>query len=264
MRPKGSAKALEMRRQIAAKLLQEGKGIREVARLVGASPSSVVHLEATLEEGGLETLKAKPYLGRQPRLTAEQVFDHNIRAEEVVAFLRQVHRHLRRKLFVVWDRYSAHHKAARLLSDTVTEWLEVVWLPAYAPKLNPEEMVWNYSKYSDLTNFLPEDVDHLRQAVSASINRMRQKFLLDPFFEQSPCAGQFSPFHSAKSCFWDHNRKSVMSSVGVLPVDRRLCGGYTVVHRCNCTGSHRARQRGEQPIMRTPTRKAAVKQFKHA
>ena len=42
MRPKGSAKALEMRRRIAAKLLQEGKGIREMARLVGASPSTVL------------------------------------------------------------------------------------------------------------------------------------------------------------------------------------------------------------------------------
>ncbi|RMD66973.1 IS630 family transposase [Candidatus Parcubacteria bacterium] len=72
MRPKGSAEALEMRRRIAAKLLQEGKGIREVARLVGASPSSVVRWKRALEEGGLEALKAKPHPGRPPRLTAEQ------------------------------------------------------------------------------------------------------------------------------------------------------------------------------------------------
>ena len=104
-----------------------------------------------------------------------QVFNHNICAEEVVAFLRQVHRHLRRKLLVVWDRYSAHRKAARLLREAGAEWLEVVWLPAYAPDLNPVEMVRNHSKYSDLANFLPEDVDHLRQAVSTSINRMPQK-----------------------------------------------------------------------------------------
>ncbi|MFN3421682.1 MAG: helix-turn-helix domain-containing protein [Armatimonadota bacterium] len=30
-----------MRRQIAARLLQQGKGVREVARLLGVSPSSV-------------------------------------------------------------------------------------------------------------------------------------------------------------------------------------------------------------------------------
>lgn len=31
MRPKGSAEALEVRRRIAARLLQEGKGVQEVA-----------------------------------------------------------------------------------------------------------------------------------------------------------------------------------------------------------------------------------------
>ena len=72
MRPKGSAEALEMRRQIAAKLLQEGKGLREVARVVGASPSSVVRWKRALEEGGLEALKAKRHPDRQPGLTAEQ------------------------------------------------------------------------------------------------------------------------------------------------------------------------------------------------
>ena len=71
MRPKGSAEALEMRRQIAAKLLQEGKGLREVARVVGASPSSVARWKRALEEEGLEALKAKRHPGRQPGLTAE-------------------------------------------------------------------------------------------------------------------------------------------------------------------------------------------------
>jgi len=61
------------------------------------------------------------------------------------------------------DRYSAHRKAVRLLQD----WFEVEWLPAYAPDLNPVEMVWNHSKYSDLANFIPEDVDDLHQAVDA-------------------------------------------------------------------------------------------------
>jgi transposase len=72
MRPKGSAEALEVRRRIAAKLLQEGKGIREVARLVGASPSAVHRWKQTLAEGGPEALKAKPHPGRPAELNAEQ------------------------------------------------------------------------------------------------------------------------------------------------------------------------------------------------
>jgi len=72
MRPKGSAKELEVRRRIGGRLLQEGKGVREVARLVGASPSSVSRWKQALEEGGMEALKAKPHGGRRSRLTLEQ------------------------------------------------------------------------------------------------------------------------------------------------------------------------------------------------
>ena len=72
MRPKGSAEALEVRRRIAAKLLEEGKGIREVARLVGASPSAVHGWKHAMAEGGQEALKAKPHPGRTAKLSAEQ------------------------------------------------------------------------------------------------------------------------------------------------------------------------------------------------
>ena len=67
MRSKGSTKELEVRRQISGRLLQEGKGVREVARLVG-----VCHWKQALEKGGMEALKAKPHGGRRSRLTPEQ------------------------------------------------------------------------------------------------------------------------------------------------------------------------------------------------
>ena len=72
MRPKGSGEALEVRRRIAGRLLQEGRGVREVARLVGAAPSSVSRWKQDLEQGGMEALRAKPHPGRSPRLTLEQ------------------------------------------------------------------------------------------------------------------------------------------------------------------------------------------------
>jgi transposase len=72
MRPKGSAKELETRRSLAARLLQEGMGVREVGRLVGAAPSSVSRWKQALDEGGLEALKGKPHPGRPARLSKEQ------------------------------------------------------------------------------------------------------------------------------------------------------------------------------------------------
>lgn len=98
----------------------------------------------------------------------------NIRAEAVIRFLRQVHRQLRRKFILVLDRLSAHRKAVRLLQEAGVDWFEVEWLPAYAPELNPVEMVWNHAKYADLANFIPDDLDHLEQSVTISITETRQ------------------------------------------------------------------------------------------
>ena len=72
MRPKGSPKKLETRRRLAAKMLLKGKGIREVARQIGAAPSSVKRWKDALENGGSEALSAKPHTGRPPRLTQQQ------------------------------------------------------------------------------------------------------------------------------------------------------------------------------------------------
>ncbi len=48
-----------------------------------------------------------------------------------------------RKFILILDRCSVHRKAVRLLREAGVDWVEVEWLPTYAP----------------------EDIDHLRQAV---------------------------------------------------------------------------------------------------
>ena len=72
MRPKGSAQELEVRRRLAGRLLLQGKGIREVARLVGASPAAVQRWKRVVDREGLEGLQAKPHPGPRPHLTEEQ------------------------------------------------------------------------------------------------------------------------------------------------------------------------------------------------
>ena len=71
MRPKGSADRLEYRRQWAAQLLDEGKGVNEVARLVQATPSSVSRWKAMKAQAGEEGLKAKPHPGRGCQLSPQ-------------------------------------------------------------------------------------------------------------------------------------------------------------------------------------------------
>lgn len=72
MRPKGSAKKLEARRRLAASLLAKGRGIREVARTIGAAPSSVKRWKDAIEQGGKNALKSKPHTGRPSRLSPTQ------------------------------------------------------------------------------------------------------------------------------------------------------------------------------------------------
>jgi transposase len=115
-----------------------------------------------------------------------QIHDQNINFEKVMEFITLLHRHLRRKFIVVLDRYSAHRKAIRLLQAEHPDWFEVEWLPAYAPELNPVEMVWNHTKYADLANFVPDDVDDLHQAVATSIENTRpQTRLMHSFFQHA-------------------------------------------------------------------------------
>jgi len=105
----------------------------------------------------------------------------NVTAEEAEAFLRQVQRHLRRRLIVVMDRWSVHRKAAKALEGD--ERFAVQWLPPYAPDLNPVEYVWDHTKYGDLANYIPDDLADLRLELDASIawTRRRPK-LLRSFF----------------------------------------------------------------------------------
>ena len=98
-----------------------------------------------------------------------QLFPHNIRTPQVVYFVRDLHRHLRRQVILVWDRWNVHRSAARQLTEHGCRWIRFEWLPAYAPDLDPVEAVWNFTKYNDLANFIPDDVDHLRTAIHESI-----------------------------------------------------------------------------------------------
>ena len=82
MRTKGSAAELEARRRRAAEFLRERMTPAEVARLVGASLSSVKRWKKALELEGEAALAAKPHAGPAPRLSCDQ-------KQELVAILKQ-------------------------------------------------------------------------------------------------------------------------------------------------------------------------------
>jgi transposase len=65
-----------------------------------------------------------------------------VKSPQVVDFLQALTRHIGRPLLIVWDRLAAHR--SRLVRDYVDSrkgWIEVAYLPPYAPELNPVEYI---------------------------------------------------------------------------------------------------------------------------
>lgn len=101
-----------------------------------------------------------------------RVHDHNVRTADMVQYLCELHRQYGRPLLVVMDRLKVHHAAVRRLHQRGAKWLHVEWLPAYAPELNPVEAIWSQAKYTDLANFVPDDVDQLCDEVINAVGEL--------------------------------------------------------------------------------------------
>lgn len=115
-----------------------------------------------------------------------QALRHNVANGDVVEFVRAVRRQLGARLVVVLDRLNAHRTAVRRLSQGNRSGLQFEWLPPYAPDLNPVEQVWTHTKYADLANYIPEDLDDLELDVLLSLDLKRDKQdLLSSFFRHA-------------------------------------------------------------------------------
>ena len=121
---------------------------------------------------------------RRPVKLCFAVQRRNVRAPDLMRYLRALHQQHRGPLIVVLDRLNAHRSAVRRLQERGVGWLTVEWLPAYAPELNPVEALWSHPKYSALDNFVPDDLDHLSDTVLNAVDDIYFKPpLLQSFFQ---------------------------------------------------------------------------------
>jgi transposase len=97
----------------------------------------------------------------------------NIHHLEVGAFLRHLLRHLRGPVVLLWDNGRIHRGHA--IRDVCRAFprLHVVFFPAYAPELNPDESVWHRAKAA-LANGRPDDLTVLAVHLRASLRRLRR------------------------------------------------------------------------------------------
>jgi len=108
---------------------------------------------------------------------------HNICTVDFVAFVAGLLKHFPRGIILVIDRWMVHRSGIGKLKARFGGRVDVEWLPAYAPELNPVEQIWNHSKYSQLANLICDNVGHLAQAVQDSLQiQSQQPHLLRSFF----------------------------------------------------------------------------------
>lgn len=94
----------------------------------------------------------------------------------VIAFLRSLRRHVHAPALLVWDRLPAHVSGpTQNWISTQRHWLEIEWLPPYAPELNPVEYMWGHLDATYLANFAPDDLVQLEAQVRRGVRQVRRK-----------------------------------------------------------------------------------------
>jgi hypothetical protein len=96
-------------------------------------------------------------------------------------------RYIPKDLLVIWDGLRSHR--SRLVKNFVAQQtgrIELEYLPAYAPELNPVEYLWGYWKQHELPNFCPKTFTELSFHAVRALKRMRRRpKLIIAFWKQA-------------------------------------------------------------------------------
>jgi transposase len=116
-----------------------------------------------------------------------RLYPSAIRSGEVIEFLAALARHIDQPLLIVWDRLPSHR--SKLVGQFVADlngWIELEYLPPYAPELNPVEYIWAYWKHHELPNVCPKDFWELSDVARRTLKRMRKRpRLITAFWKQA-------------------------------------------------------------------------------
>lgn len=117
-----------------------------------------------------------------------KLYAGTIKQEQVVDFLRHLLRLLKGNVLVVWDGLRSHKgKLVKQFVKSKKGRLEVAFLPAYAPELNPVEYLWGYWKMRELPNYCAPNYHELSQVALSALKRIRRRrsTLVTAFWKQA-------------------------------------------------------------------------------
>lgn len=112
--------------------------------------------------------------------------NENVVTQNLLRFVRALRRELGSPIVLVWDRLNVHRSVSTQLRRRSRS-IHPVFLPPYAPDLNPVEPFWAYLKMNPLANHAPLDVDELGRRAKRHTRRIaRDQVLLRSFLQATP------------------------------------------------------------------------------
>lgn len=116
-----------------------------------------------------------------------RIFKGTISSTEIIRYIKELRRHIKGKLILLWDRLPAHRSGeVEEFLESQKHWLQIEWLPPYAPELNPTEYLWSTGKQKDWANLYAETTNDLDVAIRKYGRRVRRNpDLLKSFLKKS-------------------------------------------------------------------------------
>lgn len=116
-----------------------------------------------------------------------RLYPGSIKSPQLVEFLKALQVTIGRKLLIIWDGLRAHRsRLVRAFVESTRDRIQIEFLPAYAPELNPVEYIWGYLKQHALAHFCARDLGHLHKTARHRLRSMqRRPTLIRAFWQQA-------------------------------------------------------------------------------
>lgn len=116
-----------------------------------------------------------------------RLFPGSIKAPQLVAFLGALRRQIDGPLLIIWDGLKAHRsKLVRAHVEADEAGIQLEFLPAYAPELNPVEYLWGYLKNHEIGNLCARNLHQVSDFARRRLRSMqRRPTLVSAFWAQA-------------------------------------------------------------------------------
>jgi transposase len=119
-----------------------------------------------------------------------RLFPGSIKGPQLVEFLSALRRQIPGPLLIIWDGLRAHKsKVVRDYIEREEVDIQLEYLPAYAPELNPVEYLWGYLKNHEIANLCASNLHQVSDLARRRLRSMqRRSRLVAAFWAQAELA----------------------------------------------------------------------------